>query len=165
MSPLGNAPGAFGVGVFVALELAGGIVDVAEAISQIDDFGASLCFGGGGAGEFAFVTVIDVGGGVGETNGFDARNPCELRIAEEGVVGCGGAEVIAPGVAVALWIHDGGVVGVNHTIAVLVSDVVGLGVGDLAFILREVPKEAVVNRSGTDGGGTCVASAQKTKFL
>ena len=72
---------------------------------------------------------------------------------------------MAPGVAVPLGVHDPGVARVDHAAAVLVGDVVVLGVGHFPLALGEVPDQPVVIGRVPRGCGRVVAAAQQDKLL
>ena len=72
---------------------------------------------------------------------------------------------MAPGIAVALWIHDARVFSVDEAVAVLIRDVVSLSIGHFALVLGEVPEQTVVNRRGPHGGRAVIASAQQHQLL
>ena len=83
VAPLRETPAAIGIGVLVTLELARRIIDVAEAIGQINDLRAGLGFGGGRSRELPFVEVIDFHGHARQQDRFGARNPIEVRVPQE----------------------------------------------------------------------------------
>jgi|GEM_PF-4194478 len=58
-----------------------------EAIGAVDDFGACAGAGGGGTDEAAFVLVADLDGDAGNESFLGARDPVEVGMAEEIVVG------------------------------------------------------------------------------
>ena len=84
---------------------------------------------------------------------------------QQAVVGRHRRQVVPPGVAVALREEDPGVELVDVAVEVLVGDVVGQRVGDLAVARGEVPEEPVVDRPRRSVGVRVVATAQQRELL
>ena len=144
--PAIDSPGAVGVDVGVTLPLAIRVFDVTGAIGQVDDLSAALGAGGGGLGKLALVEVVDVEDHVEQVVAFGARDPVEVGMLQELVMGFECGEVVAPGVAVSLRIERQCIRLIHETVAVEVGDVVGHHVGDFPQALGEIPEEAVVDR-------------------
>ena len=64
-----------------------------------------------------------------------------------------------------LGIQDAGILLIDEPVEVLVADVVGLLVGDLAFAQGEIPEQPVVNRSATNPRIAIIATAQQGQLL
>ncbi len=164
-APLGQAPGTFGIGVGIALPLAGGIFDIARAVGQVDQFCAGARLGRSGLGELAFVEKVHGDRHAGDLHGFGPRLPGEERMQQQVVIDSHAGQVMTPGVAVALRELDARVELVEHAVVVDVVDVVALRIGHLPVAGGEVPEQPVVDRPGRDRAVGCVATAQQHQLF
>ena len=156
-APFGQTPGACFLRVLVALPLASGVFDVGVAIGQIYNFGSRAGPSGGGGGEFAFILVIHLYHvGAAQIDSFRPGDPDEVRITQQPIVVLDGAQIMAPGVAVALRIEGCGIRfadGARHA-AILAADIVIQGVSDFAArdVSGKVPNQPVIMWSDGNGG-------------
>ena len=165
MAPFGETPRAIRIGVLIALPLAGRIIHVASAITEIDNLGARFGLRGGGARKLPFVEVIYLHRDAGQEERFGTRNPIKVRIAQQRIIGFHRSQIMTPGIAVTLRIHYPGILGSDEAIAILVRNVVRLRVGDLPLVLGKIPEQPVVRRRGAHGGRPIVTTAQKGQFF
>ena len=86
------------------MPLPGWVLDVGVAVSQVYQFGAAARSGGGGGGELPLVIKIHGHRHPADENRFDPGHPGEIGIPQEPIIILDGAEIMAPGVAVALGI-------------------------------------------------------------
>ena len=118
--------------------------------------------------EARLVIVVHIDDGVRHEHLRLRYGPCEVGVPEKPVVARQCAQVVSPGVAVALRILESGIVLVDDRVAVRRVYVVVNGIGDLAGrdSASEVPDEAVVERGRLDGRVVRAgASAQERKLL
>ncbi len=136
-----------------------------ETIGEIDNVSAGPRFGRGGLGELALVLEIDLDRNAAHQNRLWTRHPGEERMAQKLVVGLQPGQVAAPGVAVSLGVQEAPIFVIDEAVEILVGNIVGLGVGNLAVARREVPEQPVVDRPHGHRTLGRVAAAQEDQFL
>ena len=134
--------GGLGVGAGAAEFLPSlGLVAIGLAPGEVEDLLAGAGHRDGPGGELSLVLVVHGDGLPEDVHGLDARDPVEPGVHEEGIVTLDGGQVVPVGVAVALRVHDRGVVGVDDA------------VGRLAGVLLDVVVEGIDHLAGADAAG------------
>ena len=127
--------------------------------------------GHGAGGKLSLVLVIHRDGLAQDVHGLDAWHPVEAGVHEQRVVSLDRREVMPIGVAMALRVHQRGVLGVDDAVGVLAGvllDVVVQRIDHLARAdaARVIPHEPVVHGGRADAGHQeVVAPAQQGQLL
>ena len=154
--------GAVHLGVHVRLALG---VGVELAIGQIRDLRAHLRLGGGRNGEPALVVVVHHDRRTGRRRSARRGHPGVVGMAQQFVVYLRRGQDLAPGIAMSLRVHGGGVGLVDEAVPVDILDVVVHHVGDFAVAVGEVPGQAVVGWGSRHAAQRLVTAAQQRQLL
>ena len=151
--------------VLISLPLPGRVIHIQFAVGKINNFLPGVRLVGGYPGEFPLIQVIDRNGRAPHQHRFALGYPGESAVSEQAVPGCHGGQIMSPGIAMPLGVHDLGISLVDKSVLVPVADIIGLNVCHFPVAIGKVPDKPVVERRRLSAARAVIPASQQYQFL